>query len=210
MHRTGGNMENVALKGFFLTKHVSYPILLERLEVSHLVHARLEAAHDARSRLGLADKPHFILAQAAFPLHGQFIVGMNLHRQIRRGVYPFEKQGKLQAETTIDVFPHQIAHIYFHQVYQGVAFQKAVRHHRFLAFQTRKHPRLAAFFHLSVIQSQHFLDSRPAPYFLLEDRNELQRIQGPFPDLAFPTEIVFLDRVHTRSVVFSCFLTYVT
>ena len=73
----------------------------------------------------------------------QFIARMHLDRQIATRVNELDEQGKLGAETTIDILTHKLGAMSLHELSERQAFVRTISDHRLATCHSREFPTLA-------------------------------------------------------------------
>ena len=66
-----------------------------------------QACIDFGSRLSIDNIPHLTLSVTAMTLHGKFIVGMNLHREVLVRIDEFDEQWEMVAKLGVDLFAYE-------------------------------------------------------------------------------------------------------
>ena len=109
-----------------------------------------------------------------------FVVGVHLHRKTVVGVDNLHQDGELVAETCVVGFAHEVGVVYLQHFVEVVFGQKAVLHHRLVAFHARQNPHLTAVGQRRIIYAKLVFNPVSTPYFVLEKWIKLQRVQCRF------------------------------
>ena len=113
MQTTSREEEQVALMCLVGGNDVGHRVLsLFGLGSYHLLvvvgrNALLEAGVNPGAYVAFDDIPHLGLTRTTVALHGQLIVGMNLHREVLARVDELDEQRELIAEALIDFITHE-------------------------------------------------------------------------------------------------------